>query len=386
MMTITDQVPASQDAARRRQDFVSWAAGLGDVLAVHAARHDVEGTWVAESYQHLVDAGMLALAVPTELGGHGATIGDVAAVLRELAHHCGSTALAMAMHQHATAFHAWRYRHNQPGAEDLLRSIVTDRVILATAGGSDFTRPGGAAVPVDGGYRVSGRKRFVSQSCAATLLSALFPTGHDDDRYVIGVTIPLDDPGLTILDTWDTLGMRGTASNDVTLHDVFVPDDRVGPPRPYGIIDAPLQIIGIFAVPIITAVYLGIAESAYTEALEHAAGSADPLTQRAVGTMSTKLRVAAWALDGAIAFVGDDPEPSMEAFAAVLAAKHHVATVGIEVCDTAMETSRGAAFYKGSTIERAYRDIRAAKFHPLTPELTLLHAGRLALGQPCAEL
>jgi alkylation response protein AidB-like acyl-CoA dehydrogenase len=56
------------------------------------------------------------------------------------------------------------------------------------------------------------------------------------------------------------------------------------------------------------------------------------------------------------------------------------------VCDLAMDVAGGPAFYKGSVIERCYRDIRAAKFHPLDPELTLLHAGRLALGLPVDDL
>jgi alkylation response protein AidB-like acyl-CoA dehydrogenase len=48
-----------------------------------------------------------------------------------------------------------------------------------------------------------------------------------------------------------------------------------------------------------------------------------------------------------------------------------------------MEVAGGSAFFKGSVIERSYRDVRAAKFHPLTPDRTLLHAGRLALDLPC---
>ena len=65
--------------------------------------------------------------------------------------------------------------------------------------------------------------------------------------------------------------------------------------------------------------------------------------------------------------------------AAVMAAKREIALAGIEVCDLAMEVAGGPAFFKGSVIERCYRDIRAAKFHPLTPEDTLLLAGDLAL-------
>ena len=84
--------------------------------------------------------------------------------------------------------------------------------------------------------------------------------------------------------------------------------------------------------------------------------------------------------------IGDDPDPSMHRFAAAMADTREIALAGIEMCDLAMELAGGAAFFKGSTIERAYRDIRAAKFHPLTPEQTLTHAGRLALGLSAEEL
>jgi alkylation response protein AidB-like acyl-CoA dehydrogenase len=47
--------------------------------------------------------------------------------------------------------------------------------------------------------------------------------------------------------------------------------------------------------------------------------------------------------------------------------------------DLAMETTGGAAFFKTSSLERAYRDVRGGPFHPLTPDKALLHAGRLAL-------
>jgi alkylation response protein AidB-like acyl-CoA dehydrogenase len=379
----TTQVRPTPAPQPNRDALEAWAAELGDVLAANAARHDAEGSWVEGSYRHLVDAGMLALAVPTELGGTGATLSDVAAVLRTLARHCGSTALAMAMHQHATLFLAWRYRRGMPGAEEVLRSIARDRIVLATAGGADFTTPTGNATRVDGGYRVSGHKRFVSQSVAATVLSALFPTDDGDERLVVSATIPLDHPQVKIHHNWDTLGMRGTASNDVTIDGVFVPDEQVGPLRPYGVIDAPLQIIGTFAMPAITAVYLGISESAAAEAIRRSTVHDDPLVQRAIGRMTTGLRVAAWALDGALAVAGDDPDPSMETFAAMAAAKLQVATTGVEVCDLAMEVAGGSAFFKGSVIERSYRDVRAAKFHPLTPDRTLLHAGRLALDLPC---
>jgi alkylation response protein AidB-like acyl-CoA dehydrogenase len=369
-------------------DLVARAAAVGPELAATTARHDIDGTFVAESMDVLREAGLLAIAVPAELGGAGATPREVAAVQRELARHCASTALASAMHQHVTAFTAWRYRRELPGAEATLKRIAEEGIILVSTGGGDFTRPRGEAVKVDGGYRVTGRKPFSSQSPIGTVLSTMFV--YDDPeqgKRVLNMAVPVASEGVTVLDNWDTLGMRGTGSNDVVLEDVFVPEERVLANRPHGMLDGPLQVIASIALPIISAVYLGVAESAYDAALVAAATKGDdPIVVRTIGLMASRLRVASWALDGAYAMIGDDPQPSMTNVAAAMAAKREIGEAGIAVCDMAMDVAGGAAFFKGSVIERAYRDIRAVKFHPLNPELSLVHAGRLALGLPAEEI
>jgi alkylation response protein AidB-like acyl-CoA dehydrogenase len=369
-------------------ELLARAAAVGAEIGTHAARHDAEGTFVEEGLDCLREAGLLALAVPVELGGWGATVRQVAMVQRELARHCGSTALATSMHQHVVCFTAWRYRRGLPGAEATLRRVAGEGIVLVSTGGGDFTRPRGRATMVDGGYRVSGRKVFASQSSHGTVLSTMF-TFDDPElgRRVLNMAVPVAADGVTVLDNWDTLGMRGTASNDIVLDDVFVPDERVLANRPYGVVDPPLQVIATIAMPIISAVYLGVAEAAYHAALDAAAAKANDVSvQRQVGLMANRLQVAEWALAGALAAVGDDPEPSVRRLAAVMAAKREIALAGVEVCDLAMEVGGGPAFFKGSTIERCYRDIRAAKFHPFTPELTLLHAGRVALGLPVDDI
>ena len=366
------------------EDFVAWAAGFGPILDEHAAEHDRDGTWVGESFEALRDHGMLALAVPTDLGGMGANIRQVALVERELARHCGSTALAIAMHHQVTAFTAWRWRRDLPGAEATLRRVAGNETVLVSTGGGDFTHPRGSAIKVEGGYCVSGVKRFASQSPVGTLMSTMFV--YDDPergRRVLNMAVPFGE-GVTIEDDWDSMGMRGTASNSVLVEDVFVPAERVLADRPHGVIDPPLQVIASIAMPIISAVYLGVADSAAAAAIATVRDSAqDPAMQRTIGLMTHRLLVAGWALDGALGVLGSDPPPSMTTLAAVMAAKREIALAGIEVCDLAMEIAGGGAFRRGSTIERAYRDVRGAKLHPLTPEQTLVHAGRLAVGLPC---
>jgi alkylation response protein AidB-like acyl-CoA dehydrogenase len=386
MSTHTAQTPTGTTSSETASPatLVERAARLGPQLAENAARHDRDGTFVADSYAALHDAGLLRAAVPVELGGDGATVAELAALQREIAHHCGATALASAMHQHVTAFTAWRYRRGLPGAEATLRKVADQGLVLLSTGGGDYTHPAGSAVEVDGGYVVSGHKRFASQAPVAGAIATMFV--HEDPeqgRRVLNMAVPMSAEGVAVLPTWDTLGMRGTASHDLLFDEVFVPDAQVLANRPYGVVDGPLMVISSIAFPVISAAYLGVAEAAYEAARQSAAArSESTVVQRQVGVMRHRLAVASWALDGALAAVGPDPTPDVDVTLAVMTAKREVAEASVAVCDLAMEVAGGSAYFTGSVVERAYRDVRAVKFHPLTPEDTLVESGRRALGVP----
>jgi alkylation response protein AidB-like acyl-CoA dehydrogenase len=371
------------DGAELTADLLERVAECGPLLEANAARHDDEASWVDDSFEAVREAGLLRIAVPVELGGEGATIRQVAMVQRALASHCGSTALASSMHQHVTAFTAWRYRRNLPGAEATLRRIADEDIVVVSTGGGDFTHPSGSASSVDGGFRVVGRKSFVSQAPVGDVLSTMFVLDDPErGRRVLNVAVPFSADGVTVIENWDTAGMRGTASHDVVFDDVFVPCERVLADRPYGTIDGPLQVISSIAFPIISAVYLGIAEGAFRDTIERTTGRAADLTvQRRVGLMRHRLQVASWALDGALDVVGDDPTPSMHAVASVMAAKREIVLAATDVTATAVGLVGAHAFRRGSRIERAHRDVHAGQFHPFDPETTLIHGGRLTLGQ-----
>jgi alkylation response protein AidB-like acyl-CoA dehydrogenase len=370
--------------------FVSFAAELGRQFAEHSARHDRDGTFVDEAFAVLRESGYLALAVPTELGGMGATIGQVAMAQAEMARHDASAALAIAMHLHVTLFGAWRFRRDMPGAENMLRRIVDERIVLVSTGGADFTRPNGEATKVDGGFRVSGRKVFASQVPQGDVFSTMF-TFEDPEagRQVLSMAIPVRAEGVSILDTWDTMGMRGTGSHDVVMSDVLVADAQVMSRRPWGVLDPPLMVIVSHAMPVISGVYLGIAEGARDRVIAAITGTEkalDPMIQRLVGLMDYKLRVARWSLVGALTEVGDNPEPSMQNVVAVMQAKRAIAQEAVSACDTALEIAGGSGYFRKAGLEQAIRDIRGVVFHPLTPELTLNHAGKVALGVPDYEM
>jgi acyl-CoA dehydrogenase len=108
----------------------------------------------------------------------------------------------------------------------------------------------------------------------------------------------------------------------------------------------------------------------------------DSLVQRQAGLMDAKLRTAWWSLAGALDEIGEDYELDDRTVGTLMVAKREVVTKAIEVVDLAMDLAGGSSYFKRSPLERAYRDVRAATFHPFNPEKTLVHAGRLALGQP----
>ena len=191
----------------------------------------------AEAYDVMRENGYLALSVPTELGGLGATLRQVCYAQAELARHDGATALAAAMHQYLTALQAFRHRSGAPDAEGVLRRVADEepghrhqrRIRLAVAHHHRVADDG------DGNLRVNGRKTFCSQSPEASVIATSAVLGEPGEgAEVLHFSVPLGAEGVRIDETWDTLGMRGTASHDVVLEDVVVPTDKVAGRRPYG--------------------------------------------------------------------------------------------------------------------------------------------------------
>lgn len=354
--------------------FVGLAAEIGAVAAAHADEHDRDATFVFEAYEAMRERGYLALSVPDELGGLGATMRQVCYAQAELARHDGATALASAMHQYLTLMQGFRRRKGAPDAEAVLRRVAAEGIVIATSGGSDWLWPTTTAVAEEGGFRVSGRKTFCSQSPAATVVATSAVLGDE----VLHFSVPLAADGVRIEETWDTLGMRGTASHDVVLEDVFVPADKIAGRRPYGEFGVPLMAAAIHFAPVVAATYYGIAAGARDAAVN----GASPQARRQVGLMDAHLREAWWSLLGAIEELGDDYGAEPAVLATVMTAKRHVVTSAIAVVDLAMDIMGGRAYFRRFPLERAYRDVRAGRFHPLTPEATLNYVGKLTLGDP----
>jgi acyl-CoA dehydrogenase len=354
---------------------------VGRVAAPFEAEHDREASFVHEAYAEMGVSGYLRLAVPVELGGLGATWRQVVLAEERLGAWSGSAALAAAMHQYLVLVQRWRARRGAADAMAVLRRVAAEGLVLATSGGSDWVSPTTTAEPVDGGFVLDGRKTFCSQAPVAGVLSTSAVLGEPvPGAVVLHAGVPMSAPGVRVVETWDTLGMRGTASHDVVLERVFVPEDRVLGRRPFGVLAGPLLVAALHFAPVAGAAYLGVARGAFDEAVRvaRARGRAATAT-RSVGEMAARLQVARWALLSAVEEVGDDPAADESALAVVMTAKRHAVVEARAVVDRALEVAGGGAFFRSSPLEQTYRDVRGGLFHPLTPEATLDLLGRRAL-------
>ncbi|APH74680.1 acyl-CoA dehydrogenase [Aquibium oceanicum] len=376
-------LPSASEAA---PDVVEIATSLAPSLAGRSAEIDQNDRFVAENYALLKEAGLVEAGVPAELGGGGAEVPELAEMLRILGRACGSTALAFSMHTHQVAIPAWRWRHQKvAAAEPLLKRIAAERIILLSSGGSDWIGGSGKAEKVEGGYRVTARKVFTSGAEAGNvLMTGAIHEAEDGTRSVIHFGAPMKAPEVRIEDTWRTMGMRGTASNDVVIENLLVPDAGVAFSRKAGEWHPVFQIIATIAFPLIYAVYLGVAESARDIAIDIAKRKPQPDLSLA-GRMDTELRAAQIAHRWMLEAVARNA-PSADTVNEVMIGRTLVARHAIAAVELAMELAGGASFYRANGLERRFRDIQGARFHPLQAGPQAVYAGATALGLSTATV
>lgn len=365
-----------------RPGFVETAHELGRQFAERADATD-DDTFVADNFSLLKSSGLIAAGVPSALGGGGADVDELAEMLRVIAYHCGSTGLAFSMHTHQVAIPAWRWTHQKVAAvEPLLKRVAQERIVLLSSGGSDWITGSGQAEKVDGGYRINARKVFTSAAPAGDLLmtGAVLPT--PDGPMVLHFGIPMTSPHVKVLDTWHALGMRGTGSHDVLIDGHIVPDAAVAVQRKSGEWHPLFHTIATIAFPLVYAAYLGVAESARDIAIGLA--KRKPINRHAIdlaGRMETELtgaRLAHQSMLGAVRLNA----PSAATINQVMIGRQLVERHAIAAVERAMELAGGAGFYRPAGLERRFRDIQAARYHPLQAGPQAEFAGSIALGLP----
>jgi alkylation response protein AidB-like acyl-CoA dehydrogenase len=366
-----------------RTDWTSVARELGPAFAARIEAHDSDDSFVMQNYTELKERKVFSAGVPAELGGGGASMAQLSAMLREFAHHCGSTALALSMHTHQVAIPSWRWRNEQAPVEGLLKRVAAEEIVLVSSGGSDWLNSSGTVEKNDGGYKMTARKVFSSGSPAGTLLmtSAVYDDPADGPT-VLHFALPLSAEGVKVLDNWRTMGMRATGSNDIVIDGALIPEQAIGARRPRGKWHHLFHVTAMIALPLVYSVYVGIAEAARDIALKAAARKReDADAQFAVGQMENELRTAQIALDSSIE-LATRSQPNHETTNEILIRRTLAGKAAIAAVDKAMDVYGGGAFFRSAGLERLFRDVQGARFHPLHENRQLMHTGRHTLGMP----
>lgn len=371
--------------ADHNRDWLADARELGRKFGTRAADYDQAGAFVAKNYDDLRTARFFSAAIPAELGGGGAGYADICGIVREIGKHCGSTALSFAMHSHTVGANVFKYMRGDQDAANTLRKIAENEVIISTTGANDWLQSSGNAERVDGGFRINARKHFVSGCPGADVLATSVTFEGKDGTEVLHFAVPKNSEGIEIVETWDTLGMRGTGSHDVVYADAFIPDAAVIARRPAGKWHPMWEVILPTAMPLISAAYVGLAEAATFMALDSAKRKGTELAGVA-GELLNAFRVAQLSFDDMVRLNDNHGfTPGIDLVSEILTRKAIVAEQVKETVEIAAELVGGPGFYRGHAMERIVRDIRALHYHPLPLRRQQIFSGRLALGFDAIE-
>ena len=363
--------------------WTELADELGGTFAARCSTHDDTDAFVAENYEVLKARKVIAAGVPEELGGGGASVADLAGMLRTLAHHCSSTALALSMHTHLVAAAAWRWNNQKAPVDGLLKRVAAEDLVLVSTGGADWLLGSGKATKVDGGYSVTGLKIFCSGAPAGGLMMT---TALVDDPAegptVLQIAVPTSAKGVKVENDWRAMGMRGTGSHDISFDNVFVPDAAVALRRPSGKWHPLLHVVAMIALPIFNAVYVGVADAARDLAIEAAKRRRDDrLVQAHAGEMENELTSAQLALARMID-IAMTMKPGIETTVETMCCRAILGRGTRGTVDKAMDLAGGGSFLRKNALERLFRDVQGVRYHPLQDKPQNILAGRFDLGLP----
>ncbi len=291
---------------------------LGPLWRQRMAEHDRTSTFPYENLAEAKEAGLNRLTVPIEYGGFGywmpGNFSGLYQLLERMAYWDTNTAQLLQVHNHAAGIISF---HSAPAQRDRYLPQIVDGAYLASLGSEAHLYENGAEAlaseltAVEGGYRLTARKAFASVAAIAKYLMVWCAVEGDTayaSRMVFAV-VPIDAPGVTLLDDWHMLGMRSTVSCSVAFEDVFVPAaDVVGEPGGWINNDPRTFSCGYAAN------HLGTAQGAFDFIAGYVASRDDLSGSEAVkvrvGRMDAQLFAARSALRSTAARLdrGDDPD------------------------------------------------------------------------------
>jgi alkylation response protein AidB-like acyl-CoA dehydrogenase len=279
--------------------------------------------------------------------------------------------------------------------EWLLREAAAGEIFAAGHGETGNDLPvllsSSRAERVDGGYRFTGHKMFGSLTPVWTRLGVhAMDVADPAQPKIVHAFVPRGSDGYTVRETWDTLGMRATRSDDTLLEGVFVPDRYVARVVPAGALDPFVGAIFANALLNFGAIYYAIAERARDIAITSARKRTSLGLSRSMAYhpeiqhLFSEMQLEIEAMWPHVERIAEDWSQGVDHGAAwpmkIVAAKYRCVEGAKKVVDLAMTASGGSGMFRNNALERLYRDVRAGGFHPANTMLTHEIVGKTTLG------
>ena len=354
---------------------------------------DQDARWPSESMRALSEAGLTGLHIPQKCGGHGLGLQALTLACEMIALACPSTSMCFGMHCVASAVLVAKATSEQE--EKYLVPIaagehLTTLALSETGTGAHFYFPQTELKLENGEYIINGNKSFVT-NCGhvdSYVVSALVSAESALEGEFTCIAVDNETPGLTWLDPWDGLGLRGNSSRGMSLDNVHVPKTNLLGKEGDQIWYV-FEVVAPYFLVAMAATYVGIAQAALDITLESTksrfyqhSGSALAnldIIQSKLGVMYAdveKTRLLAYHA----ARLGDEGNPS--ALINILSSKAEAADTAVRVVNEALTICGGREYRRNGKLARLLRDARAAHVMAPTTDVLRIWSGRTLLGRP----
>jgi SfnB family sulfur acquisition oxidoreductase len=378
------------------REAVTVAADLGERFAKGAADRDADRVLPVAELDELSESGLLAITVPAAYGGADLPAETLAEVFRLLA--AGDPSVAQVPHSHFVYVNALRHAGTPAQQAFLFGEVLTGKRFgnAQSEIGTKHVRDYRTTLrPAAGGWTLSGEKGYATGALLADWIPVLAHLGEDGPMHVAWVERRA--VGVTVIDDWEGMGQRTTASGTVRLDEVLVPEDRVTPW--HLTFDGP-QTYGAFAQLLHAAIDAGIARAAVADAAEFVTTKSrphpdaiaelgvhrhadDPTVVQAFGEMELAVRGAeALVAEAGRAIDRADADLTAEtagaASLAVAAARAATTQASVEAASRLFEVSGTRSALDSLNLNRHWRNARTHTLHD-PAAWKVRHLGRYAL-------
>lgn len=354
---------------------------LSQRFLTRAAKIDEEGSFPFENISELKSSGYTELTLPEKFGGEAISLYDLVRFQEYIARGDGATALSIGWHmgiiQDLGEKNIWKESTFQMLCEEVKKGALINNCASEPQTGSPTRggKPTTTAIKDGDKWIINGRKTF---STMAPVLDYFNVTATVPETGAIGYfLIPRAKAGVKIVETWDSIAMRGTGSHDLVLNNVEVEEDYQVEWFEPGNKGASGWLLHI------PACYLGIAQAAQSYAINFAKDYSPnsitgsiidlPYVKQKVGEMELELlRARHFLYSVAKQWDHSSEEERNQLKPELGAVKLAVTNAAIKVVDLAMRVVGAQSLSAKNPLQRYYRDVRAGLHNPPMDDMTIL--------------